>query len=260
MDGYFGHPGDSFREMVRLWRERGWIQVREHDGTLIWWGEVGERGVLLYDRPNHDWRLAAPASEQKWRRALFGNPKPPADSDSVPWSFWARRPELVEAMTVGGWEERTRRLVFYGKIENKVQERRRPADWSSACADAEDEWVLVRGEQAYPFTQQQYLERLATARFGLCLAGYGYKCHREVECMAMGCVPLVAPDVDMDSYAVPPREGIEYLRVAGPAAAAEAAKMDRSTWERMSAAGREWWKANASCEGMFQLTKKLVEK
>jgi hypothetical protein len=259
VDGYFGHPGDSFREMVRLWGERGWIQIREHDGTLIWWGEVGEKGVLLYDRPNHDWRLAAPVHEQTWRRALFGNPRPPADSDSVPWSFWARRPELVEAMTVGGWEERKRGLVFYGKIENKVQERRRPADWSSACGE-EDEWVLVRGEQPYPFTQQQYLERLASARFGLCLAGYGYKCHREVECMAMGCVPLVAPDVDMDSYAVPPREGIEYLRVAGPAEAAAAAKMDRSTWERMSAAGREWWKANASCEGMFQLTKKLVEK
>ena len=293
LDGYFGHPGDSFREMVRLWGERGWVQVREHaTATMVWWGSVGADGVLLYDRPNHDWRLAAPAIEQVWKRGLFGNPRPSASAAAAaaakPWSFWPRRPEFVEAIVaagVGGWSARTRGLVFYGKIENKVQERRRTAtDWSSACsewvseaatlknevagtaashlrsASLANEWVLVRGDQPYPFTQREYLERLATAKFGLCLAGYGLKCHREVECMAMGCVPLVAPEVDMESYAVPPREGVEYLRVANPAAAAAvAASMDQATWERMSAAGQAWWRANASCEGMFALTKKLVE-
>ena len=299
LEGYFGHPGDSFREMVRLWGERGWIQVREHaTATMVWWGAVGADGVLLYDRPNHDWRLAAPAIEQVWKKGLFGNPRPGAGAAAAAkaWSFWPRRPELVEAIVaagIGGWDARTRGLVFYGKIENKVQERRRTAaDWSGACSGAaatlknevagtaashlrsaslanewvseaatlKNEWVLVRGDQPYPFTQREYLERLSTARFGLCLAGYGLKCHREVECMAMGCVPLVAPEVDMESYAVPPREGVEYLRVANPAAAAAAtASIDQATWERMSAAGQAWWRANASCEGMFALTKKLVE-
>jgi hypothetical protein len=265
LEGYFGHPGDSFREMVRLWGERGWVQVREHaTATMVWWGAVGAEGVLLYDRPNHDWRLAAPSVEQVWKKGLFGNPRPSASAGAKPWSFWPRRPELVEAIVaagIGGWDARTRGLVFYGKIENKVQERRRTAaDWSGAAQAGDSEWILVRGDQPYPFTQREYLERLATAKFGLCLAGYGLKCHREVECMAMGCVPLVAPEVDMDSYAVPPREGIEYLRVANPAAAAAAAaSMDRETWERMSFAGQAWWRANASCEGMFALTKKLAE-
>ena len=267
LEGYFGHPGDSFREMVRLWGERGWVKVREHaTATMVWWGAVGAEGVLLYDRPNHDWRLAAPEAEQSWRRGLFGNPRPPAGSSTskaMPWSFWPRRPSFVEEIVtdgVKGWDARTRGLVFYGKIENKVQERRRAADWSEACAATPSEWILVRGDEPYPFTQREYLERLATAKFGLCLAGYGLKCHREVECMAMGCVPLVAPEVDMDSYAVPPREGVEYLRVADPAAArAAATSMDQATWERMSAAGHAWWRANASCEGMFALTKKLAE-
>ena len=265
LEGYFGHPGDSFREMVRLWGERGWAQVREHaTATMVWWGSVGAEGVLLYDRPNHDWRLAAPAVEQVWKKGLFGNPRPSASAGAKAWSFWPRRPELVEAIVaagIGGWSARTRGVIFYGKIENKVQERRRTAaDWSGAAKADDSEWVLVRGDQPYPFTQREYLERLATAKFGLCLAGYGLKCHREVECMAMGCVPLVAPEVDMDSYAVPPREGVEYLRVSDPAAAAAAAaSMDRETWERMSAAGQAWWRANASCEGMFALTKKLAE-
>jgi hypothetical protein len=268
LEGYFGHPGDSFREMVRIWCERGWVQVREHPtATMVWWGSVGAEGVLLYDRPNHDWRLAAGEAEQTWRRGLFGNPRPPAAgaAKAKPWSFWPRRPTYVEAIVdgggVGGWSARTRGLVFYGKIENKVQERRRTAaDWSEVGKGETSDWILVRGDEPYPFTQREYLERLATAKFGLCLAGYGLKCHREVECMAMGCVPFVAPDVDMDSYAVPPREGVEYLRVADPAAAAAAAaSMDQATWERMSAAGQAWWRANASCEGMFALTKKLAE-
>ena len=270
LEGFFAHPGDSFREMVRLWGEKGWVQVKEHAlATMIWWGSVGSDGVLLYDRDNQDWRLAAPMLEQGWTRGLFGNPRPPvvgSGQTGIPWSYWPRRPELVEEIREqslpGGWETRPRRLVFYGKIENKVQERRRTAaDWSAAAPSASDEWILVRGEQPYPFTQRQYLERLATAKFGLCIPGYGFKCHREVECMAMGCVPIVSPDVDMDSYAVPPREGVEYRRAANPAAAAEiAAAVTQSEWEMMSAAGQAWWAANASCQGLFDLTKKLVEK
>ena len=76
---------------------------------------------------------------------------------------------------------------------------------------------MVKGaSEPYPFTQKQYLENLGDARFGLCLAGYGWKCHREVECMAMGCVPLVAPECDMDSYAEAPIEGVHYKRVKTP--------------------------------------------
>jgi hypothetical protein len=268
MEGYFSHPGDSFREMVRLWAEAGYCRVREHlTATLVWWGEVGRGGVLLYDRPNHDWRLAAPLPEKEWRKALFGNPKPPAagggDSPTSPWFFWPRRPEFVEELVKVGaaskpWSERKKTLVFYGKVENKVQEKRRSAaDWKVAC----DDWVLVKGAtEAYPFTQKQYLEKLSESKFGLCLAGYGYKCHREIECMAMGCVPICAPEVDMTSYAVPPVEGVHYLRCSGPTEARSLAEsMSAEKWEVMSAACRSWWAETCSCEGSFKLTKKLVD-
>jgi hypothetical protein len=34
--------------------------------------------------------------------------------------------------------------------------------------------------------------------------------------------------------------------------------MDEATWETMSAAAFQWWKENASAEGMWELTKKLA--
>ena len=120
---------------------------------------------------------------------------------------------------------------------------------------------MVKGAtEPYPFTQREYLENLAKARFGLCLAGYGLKCHREVECMSMGCVPLCAPEVDMDSYAIPPQEGVHYIRVKTPEETRSVVDgMSEETWTKMSQACREWWQLSASSKGSFELTKRLIE-
>ena len=257
---FFAHPGDSFREMVRLWGKAGLVTVKEHPtATMVWWEKVGADGVLLYDRPTNEWRLAAPEAEKEWRRALFGNPKVAAAAAAVPWTFWPRRPELVEELAANvaatGYDERAAGPVFYGKTENVVQAKRRKGDWEAVCS----EWVMVKDDEKYPFTQKEYLEKLASARFGLCLPGYGYKCHREIECMAMGCVPVVSTDVDMDSYANPPVSGVHYLRVSSPEDIPSAVGgVSKDDWEKMSAAGRIWWNENASCAGSFALTQRLV--
>jgi hypothetical protein len=224
---------------------------------MVWWDKVGADGVLLYDRPTNEWRLAAGEEEKEWRVALFGNPKASAEAKSVPWFFWPRRPSLVEKLASAPSADYDARegLVFYGRVENAVQARRRKGDWESVCS----EWSLVDGETKYPFTQEEYLERLGKARFGLCLAGYGYKCHREIECMAMGCVPVVAADVDMDSYANPPVAGVHYLRVNSPEdVQTVVGAVSKDDWTAMSAACRQWWAENASCAGSFALTKRLA--
>lgn len=117
----------------------------------------------------------------------------------------------------------------------------------------------VGAEKAYPFSQEEYLQKLTHARFGLCLPGYGLKCHREVECMAMGCVPIVTPEVDMANYAEPPVEGKHYWVAETPE---EARRLSLETseekWSEMSEACRAWWKRNASCDGMWALTKNLT--
>ena len=260
-NGRFEHAGDSFREMARLWAKKGYVNLVQSGTTKqVWLGEIGD--VLLYDRPTLEWHKAAPADEQKFRLALFGNPTPPASwGPASPWTFWPRRPHLVEVAVAAGlpatpFSARSDRLVFYGRSENAVQKGNRTRyDWSKVC----DKFHHVDGLGAYPFTQDEYLAQLAKARYGLCLAGYGRKCHREVECMAMGCVPIVAPEVDMTSYAEPPQPGIHYFRVETPAEADYVARnTSEERWATMSAAARAWWARNASVEGSWRLTERLT--
>jgi hypothetical protein len=75
--------------------------------------------------------------------------------------------------------------------------------------------------------------------------------------MAMGCVPVVAPEVDMENYADPPIEGLHFFRAESPEAAAALIK-DESKWAQMSAACRDWWRRNASAEGSWRLTAGLL--
>jgi len=259
--GLFAHPGDSFREMAQLWSEKGYVKLAEHPTAVsIWLQDVGE--YLLYDRPTLQWLQASPPQEQLWKKALFGNPAP-FGLHSKKWMFWARKPRYVEELVAAklperSFKEREQRLVFYGKIENSVQERRRTGeDWESACS----EFVMPVGdEKPYAFTQKEYLERLTNAKFGLCLAGYGKKCHREVECMAMGTVPVVASEVDMANYANPPQEGVHFLRIQSPEEAITITEtMEEAQWAIMSEACRKWWLDNASVEGSWTLTKRLLE-
>lgn len=140
-----------------------------------------------------------------------------------------------------------------------MQEKRRlNHSWESAFTD-KDDYKMVKGNESYSLTQEDYLLRLSDAQYGLCLAGFGKKCHREIECMAMGCVPLCASDVDMENYANPPVEGIHYLRVGKPAdIAIVLGTIAEEKWKEMSAACRNWWQENASAEGSWNLTKKLI--
>ena len=152
--------------------------------------------------------------------------------------------------------KKTKNLVFYGKIENSTQKLNRTVyDWSKVC----DDYYMACGNEQPKFSEQEYLEKLSQAYFGLCLAGFGKKCHREVECMALGTVPVVASEVDMESYANPPVEGLHYLRVESPIdCVKKLSEIDNDVWWRMSKACKEWYRQNCSVDGLWNLTNKLL--
>jgi hypothetical protein len=259
--GTWAHSGDTFREMAEVWGERGYVTIeRNTTSGYCWWGGVGE--VLLYDRPTPRWWNGT----QTHQLALFGNCAPPGPDtgrQSV-WGFWPRAPRAVEAINALGlnmmsYADRSIRSLFLGKVENGVQHTHRTgADWGRAV-DLFSMPIDPTGAP-YPYTQEQYLEKLCNARFGLCLPGYGPKCNREIEYFACGVVPIVAPGVDMKGYLVPPIEGVHYITARTPDdVRAIVEKTPPEQWARMSVAGRRWWNLYASAEGLFRLTWDRIE-
>jgi len=251
--GIWAHAGDTFREMAHIWAERGYVKLQHSTDTVFcWWGGIGE--VLLYDRPTLRWWTDVPS----YQFALFGNCPPPGKGDprqSV-WSFWPRSPRAVEQVgqTWRNYESRAIRSLFLGKVENGVQRANRTQhNWADAV-DLFSMPIDTTGA-AYPYTQSEYLNKLSNAKFGLCLPGFGPKCNREIEYFACGTVPIVTDGVDMTHYLVPPKEGVHYLRANTPQDVrriVETTSPER--WTSLSSAGREWWKAFASAEGLFRLT------
>jgi hypothetical protein len=263
LTGIWSHAGDTFREMVEMWGERGYVNVERSDVTpYCWWGGVGD--VLLYDRPTARWWSSPPA----YKMAMFGNCAPPGPGahtlkQSV-WCFWGRSPRALEDvadrhLNLRGYAERPIASLFLGKVENGVQQAARcGTDWSRVV-ELFSMPIDTTGAP-YPYTQAQYLEKLCMARYGLCLPGFGPKCNREIEYFACGCVPIVTGGVDMRGYLVPPREGIHYLRAETPADVVRlVATTSPEKWALMSAAGRAWWSAYASAEGLFRLTWARIE-
>jgi hypothetical protein len=261
LNGVWAHSGDTFREMAEIWAERGYVTLeRNTTSGYCWWGGVGE--VLLYDRPTPRWWN----EKQTYQLALFGNcapPSPDTGRQSV-WGFWPRSPRAVETVNLLGlnlmsYADRDISSLFLGKIENGVQQvHRTSADWKSAVELFS--MPIDPTGAPYPFTQEQYLEKLCHARFGLCLPGYGPKCNREIEYFACGVVPIVTPGVDMKGFLVPPVEGVHYLTARTPDEVRTLVKTVKpEQWTRMSIAGRKWWTMYGSAEGLFRLTWERIE-
>lgn len=250
--GFHSHKGDSFREIVKEWGERGLVNIIKTDEPYIWWGDIGD--VLLYDRPTLEWWNN---DSRNFNLALFGNTVP---SFSEKWIFWARHPLNLEKLKIIPYEERPIESIFVGKVENNIQSNfRNPKLWEKHI----ELFDLVYDNQnkPYKFTNEEYLEMMGKSKFGLCLRGFGPKCHREVELMACGSIPLITPEVDIEGYYEPPVEGIHFLRVNSPEdVEKKISTISPEKWQEMSKACVEWYNRNCSVEGSFKITSEIIEK
>ena len=87
--------------------------------------------------------------------------------------------------------------------------------------------------------------KLRGSKYGLCLRGYGSKCHREVELMAFGTVPIVTPEVSISSYMEPLIENTHYLLVSSPDdLTLKLQNMTEFKWNIMSQNCCEWYQRN----------------
>jgi len=171
-----------------------------------------------------------------------------------PWIFWPRRPFILEKIldknNILSYDERPCKSIFIGNYENFVQQlyRQGGKDWKCVI----DEYYCTGGNK-HKFTQEEYLMKIRNARYGLCLRGYGSKCHREVELMAFGTVPIITPEVSIQSYMDPPQENIHYISVAAPEELQEKiSNISKEKWEEMSQSCYVWYQRNVYSKNCWE--------
>ena len=249
---------DTFRELLSSWEELGYCEVIDQDDDeFCWVGNIGR--TLLYEYPRPD-ISGIPAN---FSLILSGN-TPLSLPTYRPWIFWGRHPQQLFKMHKDPplpYKERDIESIFLGKVENHIQLANRVKfDWSS-CISFFNMPVHLGDSYAsnYTFTQKEYLEFLSQSKFGLCLPGYGPKCNREIEYLALGVVPIFTPFTDI-SYHRPLIKDEHYFFAETPNDVAAIIRgCSEDQWHEMSQKGMEWFKKNCSPLGSFETTCEILK-
>lgn len=251
ISGLGRHNNDSYRELPILMKlQNKDVDVIYDDKTIHCWLEPN---ILTYDRPTLEW---CNNELNNSSLLLLGNGDINVEGNKIkqhfsnltikPWIFWPRKPMLLEKIlkkhSILSYQERELESIFIGNFENSIQEKFRKTkdSWDTVLS----EYHCTKG-QTHKFTHEEYLMKLRNSKYGLCLRGYGSKCHREVELMAFGTVPIVTPEVSVDSYMEPLIENKHYILVKTPEEMKKKLSIiSQHNWEMMSNECYEWYQRN----------------
>jgi hypothetical protein len=254
------HTNDSFRELVTL------LPVKNKDLQVYYSPDCNNcwlvPNIMLYDRDTLGW---IEKDYEKASLVMFSCCSVSQDSQELcnkgikikPWTYWPRYPKILEKILTStnnkilDYDERTTESIFIGNFENKVQEQfRNNPEWENVLT----EYHCTAGKK-HIFTGEEYLIKLSNSRYGLCLRGYGRKCHREVELMAFGTVPIITQHVDIESYINPPVENVHFIRVNEPKNLKEKLEgISKEEWLVMSQNCHKWYMENVHSDNMFKTT------
>ena len=250
MIGLGHHKNDSYRELAELIKKNNSdVDVETSPITIHCWLEPS---IITYDRPTLEW---CNNEIKNCTLLLLGNGNIKNEGKELmkrynhlnvkPWIFWPRRPQLVEKLLeeypILSYDKREIESIFIGNFENRVQEKYRNNQlWENVLS----EYHCTKGQQ-HKFSHEEYLMKLRNSKYGLCLRGYGSKCHREVELMAFGTIPIVTEEVTITSYMDPPIENVHYICVKNTQEFKEKLeKMNEKKWKIMSKLCYEWYQRN----------------
>ena len=250
MSGLGSHNNDSFRQLPILYKVQHLdVDVQYINNSIHCWIEPN---VLLYDRPNLLW-----LNNEIFKSSLLllGNGDIEVEGRTIkeknnkisvsPWIFWPRNAMVLEKIlkkhNIKSYNDRSNESIFIGNIENSTQQSyRNNTHWK----DVISEFYCTIGK-THIFKQDEYLMKLRDSKFGLCLRGYGSKCHREVELMAFGTVPIITSEVCVHSFMEPLIENTHYIYVKDPTDLQEKIKkISQIEWETMSNNCFDWYQRN----------------
>ncbi len=254
---FWFHKNDGMRELLSIIpsKQKDVIVYFDKNIKNCWLSD----SVLLYDWDRIDW---IEKDHQQATFVLMGNGslnneylKISNDGGWIsPWVYWVRYAktyeEFIKTHKPLKYEQRKNDSIFIGNYENGVQKHYRTGhDWKQFIS-----FFYCTAGVKNLFTHPEYLEHLSNSKFGLCLRGYGVKCHREIELMGLGVVPIITPEVDIKSFSIPPTENIHYITVSNPEDIPFKIKnITPQKWTEMSNNCIKWYMENCHSDVFFNL-------
>ena len=231
----FGLP-----QLIRCWKNKGFCEIEYIDEKFIWIENVGD--IILWSRDRFS------TDVPPFELGLIGNRQTPKPN-TVPWIYWAQHPEILEKHKKA---LRSKRKTFdVGWCGARIKRRLDILDWLKHC---DRQFISSEGCK---LRLQEYLVFMGSLKFGISLPGWGPKCHRDIEMMALGTVPILTPGC-CTKYHNPPIENVHYLKANKPEDIPEL--INNADWESMSAACIEWYEENCSIDGSFKVTTEILHK
>ena len=250
---------DSFRELAVVWGENtADLKIEKTNDNYCWLAP----DILLYDRPTLEW---CTPEVKKTSLFLLANGNSDGEEGKLiqenlnvnvsPWIFWPRRPKVLEYYLQNNrrlfYHERPVSCIFIGNIENEVQSKfRKPL--LNELKDVVQVFECFFGKK-HKYSALQYLEKLQFSKYGLCIRGYGVKCHREIELMSLGTVPIVTKEVNTNSYMEPLEEGKHFFRItSAPELKYIIDRTPEEKWRKMSNACMDWYQRNVNSKNAWE--------
>jgi hypothetical protein len=251
----YNHANDSYRELLMMYKKDVKLETSECDNILF------SDLVALYDRPTLIWLND---EVKNANLCLLGNGDINEEGkhlqkfvDTKPWIFWPRNPKIFEDFMSKNNNDKERLIesVFIGNYENSVQEKYRISNNNNLkWEDVVEKFHITKGT-CHKFSPEQYMSALQESKFGLCLRGFGSKCHREVECMGLGTVPIITPNVCISSYIDPPVVNKHFVYVEKPEDLERTLRsISSEKWHEMSRNCKEWYMKNVHSTNSWETT------
>ena len=105
---------------------------------------------------------------------------------------------------------------------------------------------------------KEYITILGSSRFCLCLPGFGPKCHRDIEAISVGTVPIFTPGC-CTNYFNKLIEGVHYVRANSLDDLDNIKRIGDSEWLRLSTNCLNWFNNNISPMGAYNTLSKAIE-
>lgn len=121
------------------------------------------------------------------------------------------------------------------------------------------DWSLTvhNSNEMIPF--EEYIDILKSSRFSLSLPGFGPKCHKDIEAMAVGTVLAFTPG-SCHRYFNKLVEGKHYIIVKNEEDIRRLKEMPNEQWQMMSKNCTKWFNDNIAPEGAYNVIMRATER